>query len=199
MKSDRRENNMSDFDVQKKVEETQKNIKLMKKEALVESFDDLKLLLKCRITNEYYGCLAVDDKGKRQQYRHPDLDKFSQEAYEKGQKYFYAKPADKNDIYGKQVLCEPEYEYVLKRPLTKEEFDNLFGMCNEREQSDKTKVIIEAKLSDSQVEALNNKNIDISEPFAANVTLDYGDEVIYCAGKVQSFYKPEKNQEYERE
>ena len=73
---------------------------------------------------------------------------------------------------------------------------------------DKNKVIIEAKLSDSQVEALNNKNIDISEPFATNVTLDYGNEVIYCAGKVQSFYKaeknqekkkPERNQEYERE
>ena len=61
------------------------------------------------------------------------------------------------------------------------------------------KVIIEAELSDSQVETLNNKNIDISEPFATNVTLDYGNEVVYCAGKVQSFYKPEKNQEYERE
>lgn len=64
---------------------------------------------------------------------------------------------------------------------------------------DKNKVIIEAELSDSQVETLNNKNIDISEPFATNVTLDYGNEVVYCAGKVQSFYKPEKNQEYERE
>lgn len=187
---------MDNFDIKKSIDEMQKDIKLMKKEVLVESFDDLKRLLRCRITNEYP---VIDDKGKRQWYRHPDLDEFSKQAYEKGQKYFYAKPADKNDIYGKQVLCEPEYEYVLKRPLTKEEFDNLFGMCNEREQSDKTKVIIEAKLSDSQVEALNNKNIDISEPFAANVTLDYGDEVIYCAGKVQSFYKPEKNQEYERE
>lgn len=73
---------------------------------------------------------------------------------------------------------------------------------------DKNKVIIEAELPDSQVEALNNKNIDISEPFATNVTLDYGNEVVYCAGKVQSFYKAEKNQgkkklernqEYERE
>lgn len=183
---------MGNFDVQKKAKETQKYIKLMKKEALIESFDDLKLLLKCRITNK---CIVTDDKGKRQWYRHPDLDEFSKQAYEKGQEYFYVKPADKNDPYGKQVLCEPEYEYFLKRPLTKEEFDNLFGMCNEREQSDKTKVIIEAELSDSQVEALNDKNIDISYPFATNVTLDYGNEVVYCTGKVQSFYKAEKNQE----
>lgn len=196
---------MGDFDIQKSIDEMQKTIKLMKKEALVENFDDLKRLLRRRTTNE---CIVTDDKGKRQWYRHSDLDEFSKQAYEKGQGYFYVKPADKNDPYGKQVLCEPEYEYVLKRPLTKEEFDNLFGICNEREQSDKNKVIIEAELSDSQVEALNDKNIDISYPFATNVTLDYGNEVVYCAGKVQSFYKDEKNQgkkkleksqEYERE
>lgn len=196
---------MNNFDIKKSIDEMQKNIKLAKKETLVENFDDLKRLLRRRTTNE---CIVTDDKGNRQWYRHPDLDEFSKQAYEKGQEYFYVKPANKNDPYGKQVLCEPEYEYVLKRPLTKEEFDNLFGICNEREQSDKNKVIIEAELSDSQVEALNNKNIDISEPFAANVTLDYGNEVVYCAGKVQSFYKDEKNQgkkklersqEYERE
>ena len=118
--------------VQRRIKEVQKNIKLMKKESLVENFDDLKLLLKCRITNEYLaGYSVINDKGKRQQYRHPDLDEFSKEAYGKGQEFFYAKPANKNDPYGKQVLCEPEYEYVLKRPLTKEEFDNLFGMYNE--------------------------------------------------------------------
>lgn len=183
---------MDNFDIKKSIDEMQKTIKLMKKEALVENFDDLKRLLRRRTTNE---CIVTDDKGKRQWYRHPDLDEFSKQAYEKGQEYFYVKPADKNAPYGKQVLCEPEYEYVLKRPLTKEEFDNLFGICNEREQSDKNKVIIEAELSDSQVEALNNKNIDISEPFTTNVTLDYGNEVVYCAGKVQSFYKDEKNQE----
>ena len=44
--------------VQRRIKEVQKNIKLMKKEALVESFDDLKLLLKCRITNlSKSGCL----------------------------------------------------------------------------------------------------------------------------------------------
>ena len=73
---------------------------------------------------------------------------------------------------------------------------------------DKNKVIIEAELSDSQIEALNDKNINISEPFSTNVAFDYGNEVVYCAGKVQSFYeteknqkkkKPERNQEIERE
>lgn len=191
---------MSDFDVQKEIDEMQKTIKLMKKEALVESLDDLKRLFGCRIINKHP---TIDSNGNRQWYMHPDLDEFSKQAYEKGQRFFYAKSADKNNPYGKQVLCEPEYDYVLKRPLTKEEFNNLFGMCNEREQSDKTKVIIEAELSDSQVEVLSNKNIDISEPFATNVTLDYGDEVVYCSGKIQKSYNymqennNDRNQEIE--
>ena len=134
---------MGNFDIQKRIDEMQKTIKLMKKEALVENFDDLKRLLRRRTTNE---CIVTDDKGKRQWYRHPDLDEFSKQAYEKGQEYFYVKPADKNDPYGKQVLCEPEYEYVLKRPLTKEEFDNLFGICNEREPVSYTHLTLPTKL-----------------------------------------------------
>lgn len=53
------------------VEDMQKNIKLIKKELLVENIDDLKRLFKCRITNEYS---AIKSNGERQWYRHPDLD-----------------------------------------------------------------------------------------------------------------------------
>ena len=105
---------------------------------------------------------------------------------------------------GKQAKYEAEYHrQIIEKLMKLAEYERIHELM-----PDKNKVIIEAELSDSQVEALNDKNIDISEPFAANVTLDYGDEVIYCAGKVQSFYKDEKNQgkkkleksqEYERE
>ena len=64
---------MDNYDIKKSIDELQKTIKLMKKEALVENFDDLKRLLRCRTTNE---CIVTDDKGKRQWYRHPDLDEF---------------------------------------------------------------------------------------------------------------------------
>lgn len=106
---------------------------------------------------------------------------------------------------GKQAKYEAEYHRQIIEKLNKlAEYERLY----EGLMSDKNKLLVEAELSDSQVEALNNKNIDISEPFATNVTLDYGDKVIYCAGKVQSFYKAEKNQgkkklernqEYERD
>ena len=96
---------------------------------------------------------------------------------------------------GKQAKYEAEYHrQIIEKLMKLAEYEKIHELM-----PDKNKVIIEAELSDSQVEALNNKNIDISEPFATNVTLDYGNEVVYCAGKVQSFYKSEKNQEYERE
>lgn len=96
---------------------------------------------------------------------------------------------------GKQAKYEAEYHrQIIEKLMKLAEYEKIHELM-----PDKNKVIIEAELSDSQVETLNNKNIDISEPFATNVTLDYGNEVVYCAGKVQSFYKPEKNQEYERE
>lgn len=105
---------------------------------------------------------------------------------------------------GKQAKYEAEYHrQIIEKLMKLAEYEKIHELM-----PDKNKVIIEAELPDSQVEALNNKNIDISEPFATNVTLDYGNEVVYCAGKVQSFYKAEKNQgkkklernqEYERE
>lgn len=92
---------------------------------------------------------------------------------------------------GKQAKYEAEYHrQVIKKLMKLAEYERIHELM-----SDKNKVIVEAELSDSQVEALNDKNIDISYPFATNVTLDYGNEVVYCAGKVQSFYKAEKNQE----
>ena len=112
---------------------------------------------------------------------------------------------EKETKYFKEAKYEAEYHRQIIEKLNKlAEYERLY----EGLMSDKNKLLVEAELSDSQVEALNNKNIDISEPFATNVTLDYGDKVIYCAGKVQSFYKaeknqekkkPERNQEYERE
>ena len=52
---------MDNFDIKKSIDELQKTIKLIKKEALVENFDDLKRLLRCRTTNE---CIVTDDKGE---------------------------------------------------------------------------------------------------------------------------------------
>lgn len=47
-------------------------------------------------------------------YRRQDLYKWACEAYERGEDYFYCRPVDPNDTYGKLELCGPEYRWFLK-------------------------------------------------------------------------------------
>ena len=54
---------------------------------------------------------AIKDNGDMQSYRRKDLYEWSKEAYEKGEKYFYAEPVDPENLYGELRLCEPEYVY----------------------------------------------------------------------------------------
>lgn len=41
------------------------------------------------------------------------------------------------------------------------------------------KIIIEAEISDTEAEKLEEIGYDVNYPFSTNVTLDYGDKVIY--------------------
>lgn len=104
------------------------------------------------------------------------------------QQYFFNNKEIKTYYENDYDDVEMDYFDALKDILDNSDSDYL------KHNKINNKIIIETELSDSQIENLNNKNIDISEPFAANVTLDYGNEVVYCAGKVQSFYEAEKNQ-----
>ena len=45
-------------------------------------------------------------------------------------------------------------------------------------------IIIEAKISDTEVKKLEEMRYDVNYPFSTNVTLDYGDKVIYGNGKI---------------
>jgi hypothetical protein len=71
------------------------------------------------------------EKNIRQYYRRPDLDKWSEEFYNKGIKYFYTEPVDPNKPYGKLKLSERKVEY--KATLTEEEFNFLFNDKGEKQ------------------------------------------------------------------
>ncbi len=60
-------------------------------------------------------------------YRRGDLYQWAKEAFEKGQPYFYCEPVNPDKPYGKLQLCEPKYEYKLKRNLTEEEYQILLN------------------------------------------------------------------------
>ena len=61
-----------------------------------------------------------------QWYRHPDLFEMSNEAFENGVDWFYTKPLNPDNPYGKQIKADPEYEYEISS-LNQEEYDTIFG------------------------------------------------------------------------
>lgn len=47
-------------------------------------------------------------------------------------------------------------------------------------------LLIETEISDKDATELKRMGYDINFPFSANVTLDYGDKVIYGYGKIKT-------------
>lgn len=91
----------------------------------VETISDLQLLFSLYDVHISRRFDAVEN-GKHMLYRREDLTQLAKEAFERGEKYFYCKPVDEKNPYGPLVLCEPEYKYRLLRPLTEEEYNNVF-------------------------------------------------------------------------
>ena len=58
------------------------------------------------------------------------------------------------------------------------------------------KIIIEAEISDTEAEKLEEMGYDVNYPFSVNVALDYGDKVIYGNGKITITDMREKVKEY---
>ena len=85
--------------------------------------EELKCKFICHVTNEFR---TIDyNKGTRQYYKRPDLDKWSEEFYNKGKLVFYAEPVDPKNPCGELRLSEKKVEY--KAILTEEEFNYLFN------------------------------------------------------------------------
>lgn len=91
--------------------------------ATIESMEDLKNCFSKVYTNAY----RADDNGKPMLYRRDDLSQWAKETFERGEKFFYAEPVDKDFPYGKLQLTEPRVEYTLCRNLTSGEYERLFG------------------------------------------------------------------------
>ena len=87
---------------------------------------NIKDLFEKRSINAYK---AIYNNGLPCLYKRNDLCTWAQEAYERGEKYFYCRPVDPDDPYGKFELCEPEYRWFIKdrNGLTEEQFNQI---CN---------------------------------------------------------------------
>ena len=73
-----------------------------------------------------------------QMYRRDDLHTWAKEARDRGEDYFYARPIDPNNKYGKLELCEPISHYETSFQIDKDLYEQWMGGLF-------TKVILEAK------------------------------------------------------
>lgn len=68
-------------------------------------------------------------------YKHPDLDNFAKIARENGKRFFYYKPLNSNDPYGKQIMCEhttvKEYstKFTIDKDLYEQWINGEFTKC----------------------------------------------------------------------
>lgn len=117
-----RDRNIEKGTVDKMSTEELKTIMLKVGKKKIENMEDLKNAFRRVCTNAF----LTNDNGECVMYRREDLYKWSKEAFERGDTFFYAEAVNKNDPNGKLRLCEPKYEYKL-RSLSEEEFKKLFS------------------------------------------------------------------------
>lgn len=78
------------------------------------------------------------DLDKPAPYRREDLAKWAEEAFNRGERYFYCRPADPNYPYGNLELCEPEYKYISVITFDSETYEQWI-------EGTFTKIVCEAK------------------------------------------------------
>lgn len=92
------------------------------------------------------------DKIKRpQRYRRQDLDLWAEEARNKGEDFFYAKPVDPDNKYGKLELCEPDHHYKTEFIIDKDLYEQWMGglftkvILSAKNENEMNKIITKAK------------------------------------------------------
>ena len=95
----------------------------------IKSLSDLQSLFKRQIANKH---ISTCPYGGPQPYLKPNMTELAEQAYKRKEEYFYCEPVDPDNPNGPQKLSEPKYEYGLKRPLTEEEYNNIFSECKEK-------------------------------------------------------------------
>ena len=79
-----------------------------------------------------YPAWQDDNMTIPQLYKRNDLYQWSEEARKRGDRYFYAKPVDPNNPYGKLELCEPDYHYETHSGYRKEFYEGCIETTPER-------------------------------------------------------------------
>ena len=96
----------------------------------IERLSDLQSLFKRQVFNKH---ISTCPYGGPQPYLKPNMTELATQAYKRKEEYFYCEPVNPGNPNGPQKLSEPKYEYILERPLTEEEYNNIFSECKEKQ------------------------------------------------------------------
>ena len=105
---------------------------------------------------------AIKNDGSIQLYRRQDLYDFAKEAYERGDKYFYAEPVNACNPYSKLQLCEPKYIYEGEIAIDKDIYEQYIA-------GSFVKTICEARNKNHLLKAKT-----IADELGLVETIDYG-------------------------
>lgn len=96
-----------------------------------------------------YPVWENNEHTKPQLYKRNDLNTWAQEARDRGEDCFYARPVNPNDPYGELKHCEPNYHYDCHMTIDKDLYEQ--WICGNF-----TKVILEAK-NEAQMQKIVEK------------------------------------------
>lgn len=107
----------------KRIQDILDGLELRTGKRKVQTKADLKKCFRKECVNAY----SAEENGKPRLYRREDLTQWAKEAFERGEKFFYAEPVNPKEPCGKLKLVKPRYVYTCSRALTEEEFKAVFG------------------------------------------------------------------------
>lgn len=107
----------------KRIQDILDGLELRTGKRKVQTKEDLKKCFRKECVNAY----SAEENGKPRLYRREDLTQWAKEAFERGEKFFYAEPVNPKEPCGKLKLVKPRYVYTCSRALTEEEFKAVFG------------------------------------------------------------------------
>lgn len=100
-----------------------------------------------KVVENCYATWEDKVKNKPQFYKRVDLHRWAQEARERGEDYFYARPVDPSNPYGELELCEPNYYYQVNMRIDKNLYEQWIGGIF-------TKIVCEAKNKNQLMKAV---------------------------------------------
>lgn len=137
--------------------------------------NDIRLHTRQCWDNAYPAWTVIGEKP--QHYRRDDLDNWAKEARERGENYFYCRPVDPKNPYGRLELCDAHYHYETKMTIDNGVYENW----------------INGQFAKTVLEAKNRNNLLKAKTMAENLGMKEGTDFILIKDNCHTELHPEED------